>query len=174
MVSITPTSWRDAQNLIASGKNILEHELLLYGLLHYRATQMIMILKIMTVLADTEKKEWWLRIINNTPTHTHVCTRTKRKVSSCCHQPSETLGYLSTWGRVSTLQVGYTIPYDSGVGTWSPIWTSSISEATRSLFKQLGTVVWIKFLAQGNDNNIKVTTPGIKPGTFQVPGWCPN
>ena len=56
MVSITPTSWRDAQNLIASGKNILEHELLLYGLLHYRATQMIMILKIMTVLADTEKK----------------------------------------------------------------------------------------------------------------------
>jgi len=34
----------------------------------------------------------------------------------------------------------------------------------------------VKFLAQGNNSNTGVATPGIKCGTFRLPGcsWCPN
>ena len=34
-------------------------------------------------------------------------------------------------------------------------------------------VDWSKFLAQGN-NNTKVAQLGIEPGTFRLPGGCPN
>jgi len=34
--------------------------------------------------------------------------------------------------------------------------------------------MWVKFLAQGNNSNTKVATPGIKPTTFQSVGQCPD
>ena len=34
--------------------------------------------------------------------------------------------------------------------------------------------MWVKFLAQGNNSNTKVATPGIEPTTFRSVGQCPD
>jgi len=32
--------------------------------------------------------------------------------------------------------------------------------------------MWVKFLAQGNNSNTEVATPGIEPTTFRLVDWC--
>ena len=67
----------------------------------------------------------------------------------------------------------FDICFSSWSGThWFYSWVGcfpSWHQATRSPFNS-----WVKFLAQGNNNNTKVTKPGIKPTTSWLWGWCPD
>jgi len=74
--------------------------------------------------------------------------------------------------------VGHLLPQLTPGTHWCYSWVGcfpSWHQATR--FHLNSWVDWSNmstFFAQGNNSNTKVATPGIKPGAFQLPGWCPN